>query len=206
MLALPAGVGLSVLSYDIVNVIYPNSSSEGPLLLAVLGIASYFVCLTLITNAILQAYGHERLPVYTMPIGGLVKLASTWLLVSLPAIGVHGASIGTLVCYAVISVFNIVFILIKVPERPSLRSVFTKPILATLLMAVSAYGVRALVYPIAVNVFSSEWVAMAVSMTIAILAACVVYAVAIIVTKAISKEELELLPKGEKIAKMLKIS
>ena len=42
-------------------------------------------------------------------------------------------------------------------------------------------------------------------MGLAIIFACIVYAVMIIVIRAITKDELELVPKGDKIAKLLKI-
>lgn len=67
LIALPAGVGLCVLAYPIYNVLYPNSNEAGPQMLAVLGIASFFVCMQLITNSILQAYGQEKLTVLTLP-------------------------------------------------------------------------------------------------------------------------------------------
>ena len=54
---------------------YPRYDSElGGSLLAVLGIASMFVCLMLISNSILQSYGRVHVPVFTMLIGGVVKI------------------------------------------------------------------------------------------------------------------------------------
>ena len=60
--AMPMGIGLAVLSYPIVNVLYPRSNAAGPTLLMLLGIASVFVCISLITTAVLQATGHEIYP------------------------------------------------------------------------------------------------------------------------------------------------
>ena len=54
--------GFAVLSDPIVNVLYPRSNAAGPTLLMLLGIASVFVCISLITTAVLQATGHETLP------------------------------------------------------------------------------------------------------------------------------------------------
>ena len=69
LLALPAGVGLSVLAQPILLLLYPAQRTDaiaaGPHL-QVLGIASIFVCLMLLTNAILQSYGKQMVPIYTM--------------------------------------------------------------------------------------------------------------------------------------------
>ena len=60
-IALPMGVGLAVLSHPIMNILYPNSNEAGPGLLSVMGVASFFVCLVLMENAVLQASGKEKL-------------------------------------------------------------------------------------------------------------------------------------------------
>lgn len=206
LLALPAGAGLSVLSYPIVNVLYPGSHSEGPILMAIMGIASFFVCLTLVTNAVMQAYGHERIPVYTMTMGGIIKIAATWILVSYPSIGVRGTAISTLLCYVVISIINIVFIVSKLPEKPRVAKIFIKPFAATLIMSAAAY--------LGYNFFSrllsgfldpDGRILIALAMAAAILAAVIVYLIMIIVLRAITQEDLASVPKGDRIAKLLRI-
>ncbi len=207
LLGLPAGIGMSVLCYPIMKVIYPGSNAEGPTLLAILGIASFFVCLTMITNAMLQAYGHERLPVYTMPIGGLVKIALNWFLIADPTIGVEGAAISSLACYFVISAINFVFICVKIPERPNFFKIFFKPTVASVLMGAVAYAA----YKLIIMAFGfagmdvSGRIVLCAAMGGSIVLACVAYLIFIILFKAISKEELEMVPKGDKIGKILRI-
>ncbi len=207
LLALPAGVGLAVLSDPIINVLYPGSHSEGPVLLAILGVASFFVCFTLITIAILQAYGYERFPVYTMAIGGIIKIAVTWILVSNPDIGVRGAAFGTLVCYLVISLINIANIYSVIPEKPALGKIFVKPVVATCVMGLSAY----LSYHALQRLFAGIGMSpdgrmpMLIAMCLSILFAVVVYLIMIIVLRAITREDLAFIPKGGKIAKILRI-
>ena len=74
LIAIPAAVGMSVLSYPIMKVLYPTGHPEGAVLLAYLGIASYFVCLYMVSIGILQAYGHERKTLITLIIGGVCKI------------------------------------------------------------------------------------------------------------------------------------
>jgi stage V sporulation protein B len=189
------------------NVIYPGSNAEGPTLLAILGIASFFVCLTMITNAMLQAYGHERLPVYTMPIGGLVKIVLNWVLIANPAIGVKGAAISSLACYFVISAINFVFICVKIPEKPNFIRIFLKPVAASVLMGGIAYAGYKLIIMLmsSLGMNPGAKLVMLLAMAGAIIIACAAYAIMIILFKAISKEELEMVPKGDKIGKFLRI-
>jgi len=202
LLGMPMALGMSVLAEPIMNVLYPGSNEQGPALLAILGIASFFVCLTMMTNAILQAYGHERVPVWTMPIGGVVKIALNWILIGNAAIGVRGAAFSSVACYLVISIINIIIICLRVPEHPSFTKVFVRPVIATLVMGAAAWlsytGLSSLVG-------TGSGMRLVLCMGISIIFACIVYAVMIVVIRAITKDELELVPKGDKIAKLLKI-
>ena len=58
VISMPMGVGLAALAFPIVNVLYPNSHLAGPGLLRIMGVASFFVCIVLMENAILQ--GNEE--------------------------------------------------------------------------------------------------------------------------------------------------
>ena len=93
VISLPMGVGLTVLAYPIMNVLYPNSNAAGPVLLAIMGAASFFVCTVLMENAILQASGHEKLTMVTMISGGLVKIIVNWFLVAQRSINIYGAPV-----------------------------------------------------------------------------------------------------------------
>ena len=92
ILALPAGIGLSVLSTPIMVLVLPaqreDALAAGPHL-QVLGIALIFICLMILTNAILQTYGKEKLPIFTVIVGGIVKIIMNYFLVGNPDINIH---------------------------------------------------------------------------------------------------------------------
>jgi len=202
LLAFPAGVGLSVLAKPIMTVLYPGSAPEGVGLLMILGVSSYFVCLCLITNAILQAYGRERLPIFTIAIGGIFKICIAYALVGNPKIGIYGAAIGTLLCDAAIAILNLALTKRVVPKAPSYRKIFLMPVICSAVMGVSAHVSYKLFESITGGLgrFSTL-----LSMTAAIIIAVIVYLIAIITTKTLTYEDVRLLPKGEKLAKLLKI-
>lgn len=205
LLALPAGVGLCVLSRPIFELLFPNSNENGPMLLAMLGIASYFVCTYLITNGVLQASGHEKLALMALPIGGIVKIAVNWILVGTPGINITGAPIGTLACYILITLINIVFMSVKLPEKPNFASITVRPVICTAIMGAGAYGVYGLMRRFAYPMLGSGRIALIICLGAAIALAVVIYAVLIIALRAVTKDDIMLLPKGEKIAKILKI-
>ena len=95
MLAIPAGVGLSVLAGPILRLLYPaqqEAAQAATYHLQLLGIASIFVCIMLLTNSIMQAHGKVQLPIYTMLAGGVVKVVINYVLGGQPGHQHQGSS------------------------------------------------------------------------------------------------------------------
>jgi len=205
IIALPMGVGLSVLCTPIMNVLYPGSASQGPLLLSIMGIASFFVCTSLITTSILQAGGLERLPMITMVIGGAINLILNWFLVGNPKINIVGAPVGTLCCYVFMSGLNLIFIMTSLPEKPRLGRAFLLPAFNCAIMGLVAW----LLYPAILGLLGAgpqpERLTAMIAMVGSIAIAVLVYLFLTISTRAITIEDMKLIPKGEKIARLLKI-
>lgn len=199
-IALPMGVGLAVMSKPIMNLLYPNSNAAGPGLLSVMGIASFFVCLVLMENAVLQASGKEKLTMITLISGGLIKIIVNWFLVAQRGINIYGAPIGTLVSYFVMAAMDFVFMCVTLRETPRMLRVFAGPVGASLLMGASAWAV----YGLAGRFLGTgRYFGMAACAALAILAAVIVYVVSVIAMRVITKEDMSLIPGGEKVAKIL---
>ena len=79
---------------------------------------------------------------------------------------------------------------------PNFKSVFLKPFIAAALCAGAGFGVYQL--GAAVLPRFAKYLTL-----VAILAACIVYIVALLLLRAISKDDVLMLPKGQKIAKVL---
>lgn len=202
VISLPMGVGLMVLAYPIMNVLYPNSNAAGPGLLAVMGAASFFVCTVLMENAILQASGHEKLTMVTMISGGLVKIIVNWFLVAQRSINIYGAPVGTLVSYVVMALMNYIFICVAFKHRPKLFGIFARPLAASVLMGAAAWAIYGLC---ARFIGAVSWSRIALCMLAAIAVAVIVYLVSTIALRSITKEDMKLIPGGEKIANFLRI-
>ena len=205
VIALPMGVGLAVLADPIVRVLYPRTNAMGPTILIYMSVASVFVCIALVTNAILQAGGNEKLPILSMVAGGVVKIVCNLLLVSRPEINILGAAIGTIACYAVICVMNCAFIYRRLRVKPHYGSAFLRPLVSAAVMGAAAwavYGIAAKLLHVAV---AESRLPVLLAMGLAIAAAVVVYVVMVVVTKSVTLEDMKLIPKGEKLARLLHI-
>ena len=204
VIAMPMGAGLAVLAKPIVGLLFPVSNAAGPTILVYMGIASVFVCIALVTNAILQADGKETLPIISMLAGGIIKIACNLLLVRRPEINILGAAIGTIVCYAFICVLNCIFIVKKMKVEQRYGRTFLPPLVSTLVMSAGAWAVYGLCTRILHTLFGGR-VSMLLALAAAIVVAVAIYLVMVIVTRSITMEDMKLIPKGEKIAKLLHI-
>ena len=165
-----------------------------------MGVASVFVCTVLMENAVLQASGREKLTMLTMISGGVVKIVVNWFLVARRPINIYGAPVGTLVSYLAMAAMNYIFMCTTLESRPKIVKVFAAPLASGLLMGAAAWAVYGLCSRF-IGVGSR--LTMAVSMFAAIFAAVLVYLAAVIFFKAVTKEDMKLIPGGEKIARIL---
>ncbi len=205
IIALPMAIGISVLATPIMNVLYHGSSEAGGGLLAIMGIASFFVCMQLITTSILQASGRERMPMITILIGGVLNIAINWYLVAQPNINIYGAPLGTLISYVIMCALNLIFIMTKLPEKPSLGKVFLRPVINSAIMG----GVAWLLYPAVLRILGASlepgYMQTLIALVASVGVAAVVYLIMTIITRTVTMEDMQLIPKGEKLAKLLRI-
>ena len=199
LLALPAGIGLSVMAGPILQMLYPaqpEAAVAATYHLQLLGIASIFVCLMLLTNGILQANDRAKAPIITMFIGGAVKLTMNYILIGNPEINIKGAPIGTLTCYALISAINLFLVYRIVEEKPRYLHLFGKPLAASVVMGLCAhfsYG------------FLAGFLGNALATLGAIAIAVVIYVALVVFLRIITREDLEMIPNGARLARLLHI-
>ena len=215
--ACPMAVGLFVLGEPIMALIFPNLNPQlaGPLL-STLGLATLFVCMMLVCNSILQAHGFVSLPVIIMVAGGVVKIITNYNVVIQPTIGIYGAPMGNILCFALCMTLDLVVMSRVLPRRPKYIQVFAKPLAASALMGLGAWAVYGLMSklfeatgifmsadPVTHEVLGLSRTGNAAATLLAILVAVAIYGVLVIALRAITKDDLMLMPKGEKIARML---
>jgi len=211
LFAMPACAGIMVLAGPILKALYfdPGQSPETVvtmnLILTILGAASYFVCLQHMTIATLQANGFERIALMTFPAGAVVRIALSYFLVANPNIGILGSPFATLACFAVIVTLNIIFITVKVKARFKVISGFIKPLGCAVIMAAFSFLTYEGVYKLGSGFLGTGVNAVRLYLALSIIVGVVVYVSLVILTRAITKDDLLLVPKGEKLAKLLRV-
>ena len=196
LVSIPAGLGIATLAFPITQILYAGSTGA-PItarVLVTLGIAAIFAALSTPLISILQAVGRVDLPVKIM-IGTLtIKVVLNYVLVAIPQINVIGASLGTLVCYATEVAISLFALSRYTRIHISLTTTFIKPTIASVLCCVTAFLSHGLLDTFLPNVLATF---------AAIGAGGVIYVISLLLLKAIHRSDVLMLPKGEKIAKIL---
>ena len=203
LLSLPCAVGLMVLAEPIMALLGGYSGEKLVLagqLMALLGISVFLHAIVLLTNALMQAHGHANIPVVNMLCSGTVKLIVVYILAGNPAIGILGVPLGTALCNLSIAALNLISIRRCIPERPAIVRNLLRPVLPAAVMgAVAWFSWKGLVALLGAD--TSRIILCGAP----IAAAGVVYLVLAVLCKAFTREDCELLPKGDKIARLLRL-
>lgn len=218
LLAIPAGVGLFVLSEPIMRLLYPSTDVElGGYILSILGLAVIFVCFMLVCNAIMQANHLVTIPMVTTIIGCLFKLPINYVLVGNRDINIKGAPVSTLVCFAIIAILDLIIIKRTLPRSLSLFRAFAKPAIAAVVMGLAVwacYGLSSYILGSmsafqvvgADKVLALSKVGNAVCTLFSVGVGGIVYLVLVVLLQAISPQDLKFMPKGDKIGRLLRIT
>ena len=200
LLSLPCAVGLSVLAAPVMGLLGgytgENLALAGSLLM-VLGTNVFFYGVIQYTNVVLQSHGYAHIPVINTLVCGSVRLAVVYVLVGNPQIGIVGAPVGMLLCYACIGLMNLIAIGKAVPHKPKILQNLLRPLLPAVLMGVSVWGVYRLLLGLPIG--ESRVILCGVPIAVGI----AVYLVCVVLFKAIRREDCLLLPKGDKISRFL---
>ncbi len=197
LLALPASLGIIAFAQPMLELLFSSQAEAVAIaapLLSLLGASVIFSCLITTSNAVLQSYRQAKLPIVSMLLGVLVKLAVSYVLIGIPQIGAMGAPIGSLACNLTVTLMNLYFMSKHAPCRLSPLRVFFAPLAAS---AVSV-GAAFLLYKQLEVKLNRAYILLGAAVLLAIL----LYFVLCIAFKIITSDDMALLPLGEKILKL----
>ncbi|MDD3243969.1 MAG: polysaccharide biosynthesis protein [Eubacteriales bacterium] len=194
-LVMPAAAGLMVLAYPVLSLIYGRTIATGSMpmavqLLSIAAAGALFLSIVQTTNGILQGMGRVNIPMLSLGAGALAKILINLTLVSNPAVGIYGATIGTVACYAIAAVINIVAVCACTRMKFSFLNMVLKPLGATLAMS----GVAYLGYYGASRILSPK-----IAVLLAIAVAIPAYFLALVALNGLGAEELQYIPGGKKL-------
>ena len=199
LMAMPCAMGLFVLSEPVTALLGGYAGEKLVLatsLMRILSVCIMFNATVLLTNAVMQAQGHVVLPVVNMFVGGILKLVAIFVLTGNPHIGIIGTPIGSLLCYVSITVLNLICVRRVLTDPPAIFKNMLRGFLSAVIMGACAFGAW---YGLKALGIGSNLVLCALPICVGV----AVYLVCAVTLKAITREDCLLLPKGEKIAKIL---
>lgn len=203
LLSLPCAVGLMVLSKPIMGLLGGYTGVQldfAAKLLTLLGISVFMRAVVLFTNSLMQANGHANIPVINMLTVGAVRMGLVFLLVGNPKLGLLAVPALTALGNAVTALLNLICLAKVVPHKSAIARNVLRPLIPALLMGASAFGTWQLIIRI-LGENCSRIIQVGGPMGVAV----VVYIVFAAWLKSITREDCLLLPKGDKIARLLRL-
>lgn len=197
IVAFPCGLGMSVLSSEILNLLFHNKPVGAAIAapnLFIMGFAAIFAGLCMPITNMLQAIGRQKIPVRNLIVGAVLKIVINFFLVGIPTVNIHGASVGTLVCYIYMFVMNFYALCKYTKLIPNLLRTFLKPLLSGLFCAAAAWAASGLL---------SGRLPDTVVTILSIVIAGIIYLISLVLLRVLTKDDILMLPKGKKIAKTL---
>lgn len=199
LISIPASVGMVLFADPICQLLLfnkPATAAGTAPLLAMLSVAIAFNSTLFTTNAILQSFGRPTVPVVNMAIGGVVKIALSYVLIGIPEINAMGSAISTVVSYFLIMVLNLIAMRSSLPDMDSVVKTSLPILLSSGVMGgvsyAAYYGLCFLVSP-------------RIAVLPAIVIAVAVYAGSIVLFRGVTYDDVAMLPKGEQLARLLHV-
>lgn len=197
IIALPCAMGLIVLAEPILILIYPGqieSAISTAQCLKILSTGIVFLAITQTLTSILQGIGKQKIPVYNLFLGIIVKVVITWCFV--PIIGVNGAALGTVAAYLLAMILNIVAVKKLVRAKWRGKEVLVKPFICTSIMGVFSIIIF---HGLSVLLGTNGIVTM-----ITILFDIILYIFLLFITNTVKRNEILNLPGGIAIDKIIR--
>ena len=195
IISVPAAVGISALGPQILAMLFP-SASDGGMLLTVGGISVIFLALCQTSTGILQGIGHIKVPVVGAILGAITKVILNLLLIRIPEVNILGAVCSTTGCYLVAGVFDVMMLSRRTGTRFDFMGCFLKPVIGSAFMAAGAIGSYRGLYLLLEN--------NTIATLLAICIAIAVYGLVMLLMKGITEEDLQAIPGGGKMIRVLR--
>lgn len=194
LISIPAAVGIGVLGDQILQMLFP-SYSDGGILLKVGALSIVFLALCQIITGILQGIGRVQIPVIGALCGLVVKVVLNYVLIVIPSVNVVGAVLSTTGCYIMAVAVNLTLLKRVTGVQLDYMGGLVKPAVASAVMGIVCFGGYALLH----SVIPSNTLCVLITILISV----AVYALLLVILRALKREDVVLLPAGGRIASLL---
>jgi len=197
IIAIPSAVGMGVLAYPILQLLFKNTNNIAAANFLRLGSMSIvFYSLSTVSTAILQGINKLKIPVINSAISLGVHIVLVYCLLKFTPLSTYALVIGNVSFALVVCILNWISIEKYLNYRQEILKTFVIPAVSAGLMGVAAF----LTYKGLYLWTGNNTLATLLSM----LNAVIVYLALLIFMKGVEEEELEFLPKGKSIIRVLR--
>ncbi len=206
LISLPTGFGLAAVSYSLLDMFYPAATASiGSTILAVYGCTIFIFAVSSPITSMLQGLGRTDIPLKSLIVGAVIKIILNVVLIGNPHININGAPIASIACYLVVVIINMYCIIKITGVKINFASVFVKPCICSAISAFVAFLTNLVFGKFLGSLGDPDSMinGNTVALIIAVIAAVIAYVITILLFKGISKDDLLMIPKGEKIAEAL---
>ena len=198
-IGMPCAVGLFVLGGPIIQMLFrsiqPESLAIATSIMRVASLSVIFISLVQTMTGALQGMGRQSWPVWSLLAGGILKVVSNYIFLSMPKVNILGASISNVVCYGVAGILDMVLALRLTGLRVRVWNMFLKPLVCSLAMGAAVHfaylGLHA-IRPGMITTIASVLVGVGVFFLMAMM------------TELFTAEELDSIPGGGRIKRFLR--
>ena len=193
LIIMPCTAGLIALASPILQLIYP-AASDGANILILSTLTMVFISLNYVIEGGLYGFGKVHIPAIALGIGGVIKLVLNLLLISNPKINILGAVISSIVCQVILFIICMYYLNKEIKLKLSFKQHIFKPIFVSAIMGTIVYLAYRWLIGSAGN---------AVATIVSILIGVISYAILVLATKMLTKEDIYMIPFGTKIYSVL---
>ncbi|WAA09480.1 putative polysaccharide biosynthesis protein [Fervidibacillus albus] len=195
-----ATIGLIAIMEPLNTMLFENAA--GTRALQILSPSVFFASVFLTATSVLQGYGSVYFSASVVLIGVLIKFSINPFFIS--TFGIHGAALATTLSFLFVSVITMV----KLKKKIDVKNVFNRRFLMATLWSLTMLGISiGILFSIFHYVepyFSSKRLFASIQAVVTAIVGGLVFLAAFLRTGIFTKEEMELLPFGEKLAKWIK--
>ncbi len=194
LIIMPCAAGFISLAHPIFKLLYPNAA-DGWQLLQLSSIALIFIALNQTISGSLQGIGKIFAPATGLLIGCVAKFILNTILIRQPSINIYGAPLGSIFCQIISFAYGYTVLSRNIPVSFSAGKYILKPLGCSAVMGIAAFLIyKALFALTASNI---------ISVFAAIISAVIIYFALIFITHTLNREEIEMLPMGDKLYRLL---
>ncbi len=195
IIAFPCAVGLAVVAPNVVWMLFSTKTETAPNLLRIGSIGVVLFSLSTLTNGILQGMGRLIKPITHGLIAIVIHASILLSLLYFTNLNIYAVALSNNIFALAIFAMNIVSIKKILNYRQEVKKTFVLPLACSLAMGVVVFVIDSLLSKVLHNRFT---------VVLSVLIGAIVYLVTMLLTKGITKYELEKFPGGSKLYRIFK--